>query len=81
MKGLSIIKERRDYLGEGVKDTLEKKYIEEYLLSKGFRRKDLRELPEEEARQLMIEASTYASLKLADIESRSRFRKTIHWPT
>jgi len=64
---------------EGLKALLEKKYIEEYLLSKGYRRKDLRELPKEKARQLMIEASTYASLKLANIESRAHFMKTIHW--
>jgi hypothetical protein len=79
MKKSERVKEKTKFR-EGPKSTLEKKYIEEYLLSKGYRRKDLRNLPKEEAKRLMTEASTYASLKLADIEARSRFRDKIHWP-
>jgi hypothetical protein len=78
MNGLSFSKERNGYPKDGLKATLEKKYIEEYLHSRGYRRKDLKKLTTEVARQLMIEASIYASLKLADIESRSHFRKIIH---
>ena len=64
----------------GLKATLEKKYIEEYLQSKGYGQKDLQNLPRGEAKRLMTEASTYASLKLADIEARSHFKDKIHWP-
>jgi len=78
MNGSNIAKEKDNYPSEGLKATLEKKYIEDYLLNQGYRRKDLRKLPKKVAGQLLIEASRYASLKLADIESRARFRKTIH---
>jgi hypothetical protein len=79
MNGLNLTKESDDHLEEEIKATLEKQYIEEYLQSKGYRREDLRGLPEQEARQLMIEASVYASLKLAYIESKAHFRRKIHW--
>jgi hypothetical protein len=80
MNAQKTTKEKGKYPSEGMKATLEQNYIEEYLLSRGYRRKDLRRLPKKEARQLLIEASRYASLKLEDIESRSRFRDTYHWP-
>ena len=81
MNGLNTKKgkKRAVYPGEGLKATLERKYIEEHLQSKGYRREDLIKLTKGEAKQLMIDASTYASLKLADIESRARFRRMIHW--
>jgi hypothetical protein len=79
MKGLSISKETNQIPVDGLKETLEKKFIEEYLLSRGYRRSDLQKLSKQEAKALMAKASTYASLKLADIESRSRFVKKIHW--
>ena len=78
MKRASIAKERDDYPTEGLKATLEKNYIEEYLRSRGYLRKDLRKLTKDQAKKLMIEASTHASLKLVDIESRARFRKMMH---
>jgi hypothetical protein len=80
MKGTSINKKVRRSPQEEPKAALENKYIEDYLLSKGYRRKDLQSLPKEVAKTLMREASTYASLKLADIEARSKFRDKIHWP-
>lgn len=42
---------------------------------------DLQHLPEEQAKQLIKEACSYADLKLAEIESRSRFRKKIQGPS
>ncbi len=65
-------------LSEGPQSTLERKYIKEYLLEKGYRMQDLRKLPKGKARQLMTEACRYASLKLAEVESRARFQKKIH---
>ena len=51
MKRASIAKERDDYPTEGLKATLEKKFIEEYLRSRGYLRKDLRKLTKEQAKQ------------------------------
>lgn len=60
---------------------LERKLIAEYLFNKGFELADLQHLPQEQAKQLMREACSYAVLKLAEIESRSRFRKKIQGPS
>jgi hypothetical protein len=60
---------------------LEQKLITEYLSDKGFTRADLEQLPSEQAKQLMSEACSYANLKLAEIESRSKFRKKIQGPS
>jgi hypothetical protein len=57
---------------------LEKMYIEEYLQSKGFTLRDLEGLSPENSKQLMIEACRYSSIKLAEIESRAKFREKIH---
>jgi hypothetical protein len=57
---------------------LEKMYIEEYLQSKGFTLRDLEDLPPEKEKQLMVEACKYSSYKMAEIESRAKFREKIH---
>ena len=51
---------------------LERCLIEEYLKSRGHTRESLKKLPEDEAHQLLIEASTFASGKLTEIEVRAR---------
>jgi hypothetical protein len=66
---------------EGPQSALERKLINEYLQRKGHQIDDLRLLPKDEARQLLIEASNYASLKLAEVESRAKFRKDIRGPS
>jgi hypothetical protein len=63
---------------EGPESELECMYIKEYLAGKGYRFRDLIDLPKDKARQLMIDACNYASGKLAEIESRARFREEIH---
>jgi hypothetical protein len=60
-----------------VKADLEMKYIDEYLREKGFETLELDTLPEQQAARLMAEASRYASLKLAELESRARLRTKI----
>ena len=65
--------------GEGPQSALEQKLIEEYLAEKGYRMEDLHALPEEQAKALMQVACRYASLKLAEVESKTRFRKEIHY--
>lgn len=57
---------------------LETMYIEEYLSGKGHTLQSLQELPEEDARQLMIEASAYASTRLAEVETRAHLMQGIH---
>ncbi|HBX68194.1 MAG TPA: hypothetical protein DEH25_02080 [Chloroflexi bacterium] len=58
---------------------LERQFINSYLKSKGYTRQDLLTLPIEQARTLMTEACTYASLKLAEVEARSQFCRKIHF--
>jgi hypothetical protein len=59
---------------------LEMMFIDEYLQNKGFSSmKALCNLPENEAKKLLIDACKFASLKLAEIESRIRFKEEIHY--
>ena len=58
--------------------SLEKMLIETYLKGKGYTQEELRGLPEEKARQLMTEASTYASCKLADVEGKVHLIQALH---
>ena len=57
---------------------LEKTLIETYLKGKGYTLNELKDLPEEEAKQLMKEASTYASCKLAELEDKAHFMEKLH---
>ncbi len=57
---------------------LERSYLEEYLQTRGYSLKDIPYLPKEEARALMIEACKYASIKLAEVEMRSRLVHDLH---
>jgi hypothetical protein len=66
---------------EGPQSALERKYIEEYLQSQGSSLESLGNLPKDEQQHLMREASKYASLKLAEVESRAKFRDDIHAPS
>jgi hypothetical protein len=65
---------------EGAQSPLERMHIEEYLKSKGYDMKSVRELPEAEMKELMRQACTYASNKLAEVEARAQFRKEIRTP-
>lgn len=67
--------------GEGPQSKLERKYIQEYLHSQGASLESLGQLPKDEQLRLMSEASQYASLKLAEVESRAKFRRDIHTPS
>jgi hypothetical protein len=62
---------------KGPQAALERKYILEYLSSKGYTPKDLLKLSRNESRRLMTEASSYASLRLAEVESRALFLRKI----
>lgn len=65
-------------LMEDMHAVLEKTLIETYLKGKGHSLEDLQKLPAEEAKQLMKEASTYASGKLAELEERAHFLQELH---
>jgi DNA-binding transcriptional MerR regulator len=57
---------------------LERSLIEGYLKEKGYTLKELRALQEEEFKQFMKDASTYASGKLAELEERAHFLQELH---
>jgi hypothetical protein len=57
---------------------LERSFIEAFLKTKGYSIKDLPHLPADVAKKLMIEACTYASNKLAEVETRSRLVGELH---
>ena len=65
---------------EGAPSLLERRFISEYLLSKGYQFSDLRNMPVEERKNLMKEACLYATIRLANIEAKSSFRKKIVLP-
>ena len=57
---------------------LEEMLIETYLEGKGYKMEDLKNLPEKEVKQLMKEASTFASGKLTEVEVKARLMKVLH---
>lgn len=67
-----------DCADSGPQSALERKFIEEYLVRNGTSLEDIHTLPAEESKALMKVACRYASLRLAEIESRSHLRATIH---
>lgn len=65
---------------EGAEAHLEMMLIDEYLQSQGYASiKELCHLPEDEVKKLLIAACRFASLSLAEVESRARFNKEIHY--
>jgi hypothetical protein len=60
------------------KAAMEKALIEEYLMEQGYSLEKLKGLLERVAKQLMKEASRYASLKLEEIEARAHLVEEIH---
>ncbi len=56
---------------------LERQLIIDYLADKGFNLEDMKKLPASQVKRLMTAASTYASLRLTEIEARSQFRRKI----
>ena len=67
------------FQGKSIHSALEKQLIQSYLLEKGYQGKDIKKMPAHKARELLAAASRYASLKLAEIESRSKFVKKIQY--
>jgi hypothetical protein len=59
-------------------DQLERTLIDEYVRGRGYDPNHLTDLSEQERHELLAEASVYASSKLTEVESRSRFFHGIH---
>ena len=77
MSGLKLKTKRTPRLLKDWKPSLERKFINDYLEDKGYSVDKLMALPVKEAKQLMKEACRFASLKLAEIESRAGFTRKI----
>lgn len=60
------------------KVALENALIEEYLVEQGYSLEKLKVLPERVVKQLMKEASRYASLRLEEIEARAHLVEEMH---
>jgi len=63
---------------EDIHAFLERTLIEAYLKGKGYTLEELQNLPKEEAKQIMKEASTYASGTLAEVEVKAHFMQELH---
>lgn len=61
----------------GKQSSMEMNFIEQYLSTQGYCINEIGSLSIPLARQLMAEASRYASLKLAELESKAGFREKI----
>ena len=57
---------------------LERELIDQFLRSQGYGRADLAKLPDEQRQNLLKDASTYAAIRLTEIESRSHYLHEIH---
>jgi len=67
----------KDNFEAGLQSELERALIGEYLLGKGFFLEDLKTMSKADAKNLMAGACRFASLKLAEMESRSQFRRKL----
>ena len=57
---------------------LERMYLAEYLRGKACTPESMADLPLEKVKQLMVEASTYASTRLAEEEQRAKIVGEVH---
>lgn len=53
-------------------------FIEEYLHNQGYTLESICALPKDQAKQLMIGASTFAAVKLAEVDTKARLLHEIH---
>jgi hypothetical protein len=56
---------------------LEQYFVAEYLRGKGLDLQTVRALSQDEFKRVMTEASTYASLKLTEVEDKAQFLRKI----
>jgi hypothetical protein len=63
---------------EDPESRLERAFIEEFLRLRGHDVHSVAMLPDAECRRLLGEASTYAALRLAEVNARSHYVHDIH---
>jgi len=66
-------------LSMGLHSSLEWKYIQDFLSSKGYQMEDIRMMPAIQVKRIMTEACSHVSLKLAELESRASFMGKIQY--
>jgi hypothetical protein len=59
--------------------SLEWKYIQDFLSSKGYQMEDIRMMPAIQVKRIMTEACSHVSLKLAELESIASFMGKIQY--
>jgi hypothetical protein len=74
---MSANKNNNQKILDDVHPFLEKVLIETYLKGKGYTLEDLKYLPKAAAKQLLAEASTYASGKLAEVEGKAHLMQEL----
>ena len=78
---MSAAKNESNWLfAEDSQSILERALTAEYLLGQGYLMSDLKDLPPQLAKSLMREARRFAALRLAEIESKAKFRQKIRLP-
>ena len=65
------------FVMEDKQANLAKSFIEQRLRSQGYTLDSLCQLPPEQAKKIMVDASIYASLKLAEVENTAHLVRTI----
>ena len=70
--------QRADVPLEEPQAALERALIDEYLRTRSHTLRTLHELPAEQVKSLLREASLYAATRLAEVEARASFVHDIH---
>ncbi len=65
------------FVMEDKQANLAQSFIEQRLRSQGYTLESLCQLPPEQAKKIMVDASIYASLKLAEVENTAHFVRKI----
>jgi hypothetical protein len=63
---------------DSAESILEQMLIARYLAGKGYTLSKWRDLPPEQARQLMVEACRYAALRLTEIDTNAHLWSEVH---
>jgi len=67
--------------GKSTQSALESQFIRDFLRNHGYSKEAIQNLPVQKRQDLLRSACQYASLKLAEIESCSKFVQKLHVST
>jgi hypothetical protein len=59
------------------KSPLEQQFIRDFLASNGYSLEDMADLPEDVSNKLMIEACTFASPKMIEVQTRAQYLQSL----